>query len=111
MFKVTTNPTFTHTVDVLVPIDGGHDRQSLKVTFRVIDSDEEQDDKHDLNTIAGSIAFCRDVVVSFDDMVDGENKPLPYSDDLRDQLLKKPYIRTPIARAYYDAVTKATLGN
>ena len=111
MLKVTSNPTFTHTVDVLIPINGGHEKQSLKVTFRVIDSDEEQDEKHDLNTITGSLAFCRDVIVSFDDMVDEADKPLPYSDALRDQLLKKPYIRTPIARAYYDAVTKATLGN
>jgi hypothetical protein len=111
MFIVAANPQFTHTVKILVPSDGGHLEQSLKVTFKVIDSDEEQAERHDLNTIAGSIAFCKEVVVSLDDLVDAEDKPVVYSDQLRDRLLKVPYIRTPIARAYYDAMTKATVGN
>lgn len=111
MFIVATNPQFTHTVPILVPSDGGHLNQSLKVTFRVVDSDEEHAEKFDLATIAGSIGFCREVIVSLDDLVDADNKPMSYSDEIRDRLLKVPYIRTAIARAYYEAMTKATVGN
>ncbi|WP_375292319.1 hypothetical protein [Sphingomonas melonis] len=109
MFKVVAEPQFTHPVKVLVPVDGGHETQTFKATFRVLPSDQE-DAGHDLNTTAGSSSFLRDVLLSMSEL-EGENGPIPYSDTLRDQLLKVPYVRTALARTYFDAVTKAALGN
>lgn len=110
MFKLSTNPTFTHPVEVLVPVDGGHDKQLFKATFRVLDADSD-DAQPDLNTASGSTAFLREVLVSMDELEGDDGKPVPYSDAIRDQLLKKPYVRTALARTYFAAITKATLGN
>ncbi len=110
MFTVTSQPTFTHTVKVLVPVDGGHQEQTLKVTYRVLASDTDEDE-FDLNSTSGSTAFLKKAVVGLDDMVGADEKPLPYSDGVRDQLIKLPYVRVAMARGYYEAITKAALGN
>ena len=46
-----------------------------------------------------------------DDMVDEQGKPLPYSDDLRDQLLELPYMRLGLLRGYQSAMIGAKAGN
>lgn len=111
MFKVTANPTFTHPVDVLVPTDGGHQKHTFKATFRVQLANDDDTDALDLNTTAGSSAFLREVVVSMSDLIGDDDQPLPYSDALRETILKVPYIRAALARTYFAAVTKAALGN
>ncbi len=110
MFVVIKQPTFTHTVNVLVPVDGGYDTQTLKATYQVMPSIDE-DTTFDLNSTAGSTAFLRATVIGLDDMVDADNKPLPYSDGLRDQLLQWPYVRSALARGYFEAISKAAVGN
>jgi len=110
MFKVSSSPQFTHPVEVLVPVDGGHEKQTFKATFKVLDASED-DDKHDLNSTSGSSAFLRDALISMSDLVDDHGAQLVYSDNLRDQMLKVPYVRTALARAYFSAITKAAVGN
>lgn len=109
MFKVDDDPQFTHTVEALVPVDGGHEKQPFKATFRVLDP--EDGDGYDLNSTAGSTDFLKRVVVHLDELEGADGKPRPYSDGLRDRLLKLPYVRAALARAYFTAVTKATVGN
>lgn len=78
MFIVTDSPTFTHSVEVFVPVDGGHDKQTFRTTFNVVPSDIER--IYDLQTASGSDDFLRAVVKSMDDLVDKDKKPVPYSD-------------------------------
>jgi hypothetical protein len=111
MFKVVSQPTFTHPVDVLVPTDGGHEKQTFKATFRVLADADSDDDRHDLNSTAGSTAFLREVIVSLSDLAGDDDQPLPYNDGLRDRLLKVPYIRAALARTYFTAINKAAVGN
>lgn len=108
MFKVSPNPTFTHQVKVSVPIDGGYREQTFKATFRVIAAD---DDERDLNTAQGSTSFLKDAVVGMDDIVGEDDQPLSYSDELRDQLLRLPFVRAALARTYFQAVSKVAAGN
>lgn len=111
MFIVSTSPQFTHTVEVLVPIDGGHEKQSFKATFRVMPATEDEESRHDLNTTVGSTTFLREAVVSMSELENAEGEQLEYSDKVRDQLLAVPYVRTALARAYFAAITKAAVGN
>lgn len=109
MFKVIERPEFTHTVPVLVPVDGGHEEQSLKVRFRALPDDELGTFDHDTNE--GTHAFLRVAIVRIEDVVGTDGKPVPYSDALRDQLLQFPFVRVALLRAYSAAVTGARLGN
>jgi hypothetical protein len=108
MFKIIANPTFTHPVKVQVPIDGGHREESFRATFRVVDADA---DERDLGSAAGSTAFLRDTVIGMEELVDADGKSVDYSDELRDQLLKLPFVRAALARTYFLAVSKVAAGN
>lgn len=108
MFKVATDPTFTHEVEVMVPIDGGWDRQSFKATFRVLAEDAE---RPDLSTVDGSTSFLRRTVTNMDGLEGEDGKPQHYSDALRDRLLRVPYVQAALVRTYVAAVSKAPAGN
>ena len=107
MFKVTTDPQFTHPVKVFVPVDGGHAEQSFKATFRV-EGVEELDQVQDEG---GQRAVLQRVIVGMSDLVGEDEQPLSYSDRLRDQLIGVPYVRIALFRTYLEAVTKAKAGN
>lgn len=109
MFKFDADPTFTHTVKAMVPVDGGHEVQSFKVTYGVIDPEEFE--KLDLNTREDSDAFLKRIVRRLDDIAGADGNPLPYSDQLRDGVLKRPWARSAIVRGYFEAIGKAATGN
>jgi hypothetical protein len=109
MFKIVKNPTFTHSVPVMVPVDGGHVEQSLKVKFRVVPQDELAD--HDLRTPEGTESWCRAVVAEFGDIVGEDNEPLPPSDEVTNTLFRTPYVQVALIRAYALAMAKARAGN
>lgn len=107
MFKVLSEPTFTHAVKVSVPVDGGHQEQSFKATFRVLPLDELRADESE----DSQKAMLQRTIVGLDELVDEADQPLTYSDALRDQLIAVPYVRIALARTYVSAVTKARQGN
>ena len=110
MFKITTDPRFTHEVKVMVPVDGGHEEQSFKVTFKVVPIDELKEDVS-LSAEQNQARHLRQVVCGMADLVGDGDAPLDYSDKLRDQLIAIPYVRIAMMRAYLGAVTKARAGN
>lgn len=107
MFLVTAEKTFTHTITVCVPVDGGHVDQTFKATFRVVDPGQLTGG----DTSEGQMEDLRKVIVTLDDLVDDNREKLPYSDALRDQLLVVPYVRIALINAYIRGITKAKLGN
>ncbi len=109
MFKIVTEPTFTHMVTVMVPADGGHAQETLDVTYRVVPSSEIA--KFDLSAEDDSLRFLQRVIVRLGDLADEDGKALPYSDKVRDQVLALPYARGAIAAAYFAAIAKARQGN
>lgn len=110
MFVLTENPTFSHPVKVLIPVDGGHKEQSFTAEFRVIPAEEAA--KFDLNKGEDSRAFLQRAIVKFgDDIVGPDDKPVPYSDELRDRLIGVPYVRSALARTYFAAIGGQKLGN
>lgn len=106
MFKLAANPTFTHDVEITEPVDGGHRKQKLKTTFRVITTDRYQELIKD-----GDLALLREVVERFHDVEDENGQPVEYSDALRDQLIQLPYIRIGVVRGYNEAIVGARAKN
>lgn len=109
MFKIVENPEFTHTVPVMVPVDGGYDKQTLKCRYRVLPADELT--RHDTMSPEGTEVYLRAIVVRFEDVVDDAGNHLPHSDALMTKLLQVAYVRQAVMRAYTEAMSKARLGN
>jgi len=107
MFKFTADPKFTHPVTVCAPVDGGFKEQTFRATFRVIPVDE----LGDTATLEGQKQLLTRIVCGFEDLVDDAEQPLPYSDELRSQLIAVPYVRAALVQTYLQAVTKTKLGN
>jgi len=107
--KIVDELTFTHTVWVMTPSDGGATKESLKATFRVLDVDEAR--SFDLSDGAGVTDFLERIVVRLDDIVGADNRPIPYSDGVRKKLVKLPHVRAALAQAYFEAVGGARAGN
>lgn len=106
MFKVSSEPRFTHTVTACVPVDGGHENMTFKCTFRVVPL--EQLGGEDNETQAESL---KKIVTHMDDLLDDADQPLPYSDAIRDKLIEVPYVRYAMMQTYLAAVTKTKAGN
>lgn len=109
MFKIVEERTFTHRVEVQVPVDGGFQKQDFKATFRALDPSVVEE--FDMGRSDGQSEFLRAVIVSLDDIADDQGAPQPYNDALRDQVIKLPYARLPLVQAYFGAVGKAKKGN
>jgi hypothetical protein len=109
MFKIITSPEFTHPIAVMVPTDGGHEEQTFKARFRVFPS--EKDGEYDLTSPTDLKEYLREVVVSMDDLIGDDKKPVPYSDAVREQMIGLPYVRLELLRTYMAAVTKQRTGN
>lgn len=107
MFKVSKEPRFTHEVKVMVPTDGGFEVQSFKATFRVIDVEKLSDVQDE----SGQKGVLQQVIAGMDELIGDDGQPLPYSDELRDQLIGVPYVRIALFTAYLRGVTKAPEGN
>ncbi len=107
--KISKKRTFTHDVPVLVPVDGGHFEDKLRTTFNYIDT--EQARVFDLTTQAGIDGFLEAIVDSFHDLTDDDGKAVPYTAELRVDLLNAQYVRQALLAHYGNAVTKVKLGN
>lgn len=109
MFKLIKNPTFTHDVPIMVPIDGGYDERPLKVRYRALHADDLA--QHDLTSIEGQEAYLRAIVAGFPAVIDDDGTALPDDPALFDQLVGMTFIRTALIRGYGEAMTKARIKN
>ena len=91
--------TWPVTAPMLTP--DGPVEQTFTVTFLEIDEDE-------LNAIfeepKSDIVLLKRVLVGWDDMVGSDEAPIPYSAETRDQVAKKPYLRSAVVQAYVNAI-------
>jgi hypothetical protein len=102
MFKLAKSHTFTHEVKVRTPVDGGYSDEKFKATFELLTVDERV--KYDLRTPDGSKDFLVRAIRRLDELTDEKGEPLPYSDEVRDQVINLPHVRVALAAAYFEAV-------
>lgn len=109
MFNVIDNPKFWRTVKVAVPADDGQEEATFRARFRVIDEDTAE--SFNLLDRDGVRDFMRQALVDLDEIVGEDGKLVPYSEDLREQMLHKTYVRVALLRTYSEAVTQLRPGN
>src|SRR5258707_1023849 len=97
-FNIAAKPTFRRPVTVHVPDGDAARTEQFIATFRVLPVDDEA--KFDLETGEGSTGFLKAVIVRLDDLADANGKAVEYSDDVRDEVLRQPYVRMALARTY-----------
>jgi hypothetical protein len=102
-------PLFNTTVTFRVPSGDDVLEQSCRVTFEAIDNSEQ--DTFDLATPEGTKGFLVRVIRSIGDVVDHNREPVPYTEELRDRLLDKPWSRSRLVAAYARGLTVAAEGN
>lgn len=107
MFKVTKEPKFTHDVTVQVPVNGGKREETFKATFKVVDMDAIGDTFGS----EGQEALLKRVLCDMSDLEDEAGNPMDYSDEIRDQLIKIPYVRAGLLNTYMSAINGAKAGN
>ncbi len=102
MFVIQDDLTFTWPVDVNVPADGGKAvKQTLKARFEAID----QDELNRLIAEGGDEAVLARVWVGWEDVVDAEREPVPFSAEMRQALCKRPYLRAAVVATYLEAIS------
>ena len=109
MFKIDDTPRFRRTITVMVPDGDGHRTDTFTAEFEAI-SDSEHD-TFDTTTTAGIRALLARVVRRLDDIADQDGELIPYSEDLRDRVFDRSYVRIALLGAYMDALVGAKLGN
>ena len=106
MFTVSRAPTFTHEVDITVPVDGGSERVKLKTRFRVKSLDELASLERE-----GETQLFAAVVDRFEDLADDEGKPVDCTDKVKEQILGYAFVRTGIRQAFMAAMLGAERKN
>ncbi|MGG7567736.1 hypothetical protein ACQ5SO_16415 [Rhodovulum sp. DZ06] len=108
MFTFVSNPEFTHAVQVLVPVDDGHQEQVLQTRFRALRDDEAA--AFGTSTSGGVREFLRAVVLGFEGVVDSGGAALASDAALIDRMLCTPFIRIALIRAYARALSATRMG-
>jgi small nuclear ribonucleoprotein (snRNP)-like protein len=109
MFKITSNPTFAHDVDIQVPVDDGFSDQKLRVRYRVVDLDDLENLK--LDDIKDQKKYLELIVDGFENLVDEDDKPIQNPHTLTKKILGRIYVRGPVMRAYMEAMAGAKVKN
>ncbi|NIZ12907.1 hypothetical protein [Phaeobacter sp. HF9A] len=109
MFKVDETPTFTRQVNVKVPKGDGHEEQPFKATFKAVDEDDFEGVQ--LGDAEQVKALLRKMLEGMEDLADAAGGAIPYSEVIREKMLKLPYVRLALIAAYYDGMTDHRSGN
>ena len=109
MFNIVHDFTFEATVTLNVTVQGESENPSFKAVFKALD--DETIDGFDQNTIEGQKVFLRAATESLSDLVGKDDKPIPFSEELLEDLIGRAYVRGPMMVAYGLGLTKARLGN
>jgi hypothetical protein len=109
MFKLLSNPTFSHDVTIRVPVDGGFEDHVARVRFRVLAVDDLV--KHDVTRPDGQAAYCDAIVESFENLEGDDGKPIPHSDKVKARMISTPFVRVALMRAYEAAMFGARIKN
>jgi hypothetical protein len=109
-FKVSSSERqFTARVTANVPVDGGTREERFRARFRVLNTDQLEN--YNLGSAEGTTDFLRAVIIELFELVDDNNNPVPYNDDVRDQVIIDPPARTALIRGYFDNIGKGRKGN
>lgn len=100
MFRYQDEYTFTWPTTIHVPTDGGFQAHELQVTYKLVDADRAEE------LLKGEDKdLLREVIIGIGPVADCDGKEIPYSEELLEKLLKKPFIRAGLVRTYFEAAS------
>ena len=102
MLRLNQRSQFTRPVVALQPKGSGVEEVRFSATFQLLDVDEFS--SHDIETATGTYDLLCAAIVSLSE-IEGEDGPLPYSPEVRDQVLALPHARKALFRAYIEAIS------
>lgn len=109
MFKLVTNPEFSHSVKVRVPVDSGYDDLTFTARFRALSISEAE--AHNTLTSEGTNAYLREIFVGWDGVVDDIGEAVPFNAGTRDRMIDIPFVRVALLETYNAAMIGAKRGN
>lgn len=108
MFVFDLTPTYSWPVHVEVPTEGGWDAKSFTAVFKLAPTDFLDDVEAD----AQVGERVREHWVGWGpDVVDGQGEPIPFSEEARDALFRRPDVRRAVVNAYLQSYGPQTTGN
>lgn len=109
MFKIVKYRQFTHEVTITTPVDGGYQHDTVNVTYRTLA--DEVAEAHNLTTGDGIKGFLKACLVNVSDLIDQDDKPVAWNDQIRDGMLADYWQRQGLLDGYLNAIQKAKAGN
>lgn len=106
MFNIEETPTFIETVTVVSPDGEGTKTQTFRATFQLIPLSDRP-----MEGNAAWVEFLREVIVSFDDLVGNDTKPIAYSETIREWAIRRPDVHRALVKAFFDGSAKGIEGN
>ncbi|KGJ86448.1 hypothetical protein [Colwellia psychrerythraea] len=107
MFTVMNNPTVWWPVVINVPIDGGEtSNHEVSLQLEILEEDE-----YDELALKGEKAVLKRVIKAWKHIDDIDKKPLAYSGDNLDMLLKKSFVHRSFMVGYLNASIGAVVKN
>ena len=104
MFTLRENHTFKRKVTVQVPNDKGSFNQELfTAEFRAIDSDEAEHLRNEAED-GTERKLLAEVFIGFEGVKDEAGEVVEYSDQVRDQLIRIPYVSLPLINAFFEGI-------
>jgi hypothetical protein len=106
MFELNPNEeqrrTFIREIHVQQPKDSAFRSFSFRAEFldirqAEIDAIIEDSDYADRDLL-------RKVLVGWQDIVGPDKQPVPFSEEVREQLIERPWVRTPMVRVYFEVI-------
>lgn len=109
MFKLVTNPEFSHTVKVRVPVDSGYDDLTFTARFRALSISEAE--RHNTLTSEGTNAYLREILVGWEGVVDDVGEAVSFNAASRERMIDVPFVRMALLDTYHTALLGAKRGN
>ena len=100
MFKLTEQQEYWWPVTVSFPKDGSFTKHTFTALFRVIPTTQVADLARD-----DPRKILADALIGWKDIVDDDHNEIPYSEEVRDQLLDNPFATRALAEALANSVS------
>lgn len=105
MFKITQAPQYIWPVKVDIPADGGKfTTATCRAKFNVLPQSRIDEYLAARNADAERELLVEAVAELFD-LGDEQGQAVAYTDEVKLQLLEKPYFRTALVRAFFESIT------
>lgn len=108
-FRINTTPRVRTRVKLSIEVDGTREEHEFGATFRILPVSRASDEAMRSND--GQVAFLTEAIVGFDDMVDDDGRPTPFTPELVAAMLDRTEVRPKLIEAYFEAAQKAAAGN